>query len=106
MPALILSCILAPTKLCVGVYLPRLIRKMTQKVPAMSKVMMVRRIPMTSPTYCDSACSCTVWTLDWVVPVLTGGIMVSASVVADTRSVGLLSSGRGVEASVLNGFSS
>ena len=107
MPAVILSCILVPTRLCVGVNLPRLILKITAKVAAMSRVMMVSRTPMTSPTYSDCDCSCTVCPLDWVVPGLAGWVEGLASVV--TAGIGeavLLGAAGEGEGSTLKGFSS
>jgi hypothetical protein len=106
MPAVILSCILVPTRLGVGVYLPRLILKITAKVAAMSRVMMVSRTPMTSPTYSDCDCSCTVCTLDCVVPGLAGWVEGLASVVTGSGEAVLLGVGGDEEGSVLKGFSS
>ena len=104
MPAVILSCILVPTRLCVGVYLPRLILKITAKVATMSRVMMVSRTPITSPTYSDCGCSCTVCTLDWLVPVpwIEG---LPPVVMGIGEAVLLGAAGKG-EGSTLNGFSS
>ena len=87
----ILSCI----RLCVGVYFPRLILKITRNVATMSKMMMVRRIPMTSPT-CDW--SCTVCTLLLVVVVL-------AVVEVTGRDAWLLEEGALLVDSVLNSLS-
>ena len=106
MPAVILSCILVPTRLCVGVYLPRLILKITAKVAAMSRVMMVSRTPMTSPTYSDCDFSCIVCTLDCVVPGLAGWVEGLASVVTGSGEAVLLGVGGDEEGSVLKGFSS
>ena len=106
MPAVILSCILVPTRLCVGVYLPRLILKITTKVPAMSRVMMVSRTPMTSPTYSDCDCSSTVCTLDWVVSRSAGWMEGLTAVVTGIEEAVLLGAAREGEGSVLKGFSS
>ena len=100
-----------------GVYLPRLILKITTKVPTMSRVMMVSRTPMTSPTYSGCDCSSTVCTLDWVVSRLAGWMELVASVTGPAglmegfASLGigeavLISAGGEGEGFVLKGFSS
>ena len=61
---------------------------------------------MTSPTYSDCDCSCTVCTLDWVVPGLAGGMEGLASVVTGIGEAELLGVAGEGEGAVLNGFSS
>ena len=61
---------------------------------------------MTSPTYSDCDCSCTVCTLDCVVPGISGWMEGLASVFTGSGEAVLLSVGGEGEGSTLKGFSS
>jgi hypothetical protein len=61
---------------------------------------------MTSPTYSDCDCSCTVCTLDWVVPGLAGWMEGLAPVVTGIGEAVMLGAVGEGEGSTLNGFSS